>query len=255
MSRPAQATPTVYHQIPVDASYEQAKREVDNVKPARIPKLRLEIRDLSSAGAKAFLSINGCDSILEKAVIGVLNLLYTSQSTLPTTRSVTLVLRDIDGVAYTTGLDLDDDHKEIHFSTKHIERVSGEHREKEIIGVIRHEMVHCWQWNAKGTCPGGLIEGIADFVRLRGDLGPPHWKHSWRDCEWDAGYERTAYFLDYLERRFGYGTVIRINERLRDREYDECSFWIHCCGLEISTLWSDYCKHCDEKYPQDPEKD
>lgn len=39
------------------------------------------------------------------------------------------------------------------------------------MGVCVHEMVHCWQWNAKGTCPGGLIEGIADYVRLRSGLG------------------------------------------------------------------------------------
>ena len=31
----------------------------------------------------------------------------------------------------------------------------------EIQGVLTHEMVHCFQYNAKETCPGGLIEGIA----------------------------------------------------------------------------------------------
>lgn len=39
-----------------------------------------------------------------------------------------------------------------------------------------HEMVHCWQRNAHGTAPGGLIEGIADWVRLKAGLVPPHWK-------------------------------------------------------------------------------
>jgi hypothetical protein len=24
-----------------------------------------------------------------------------------------------------------------------------------------HEVVHCYQYNGKGACPGGLIEGIA----------------------------------------------------------------------------------------------
>jgi hypothetical protein len=36
--------------------------------------------------------------------------------------------------------------------------------------------VHCYQWDAEGTCPGGLIEGVADWVRLNCDLSPPHWK-------------------------------------------------------------------------------
>jgi hypothetical protein len=29
------------------------------------------------------------------------------------------------------------------------------------MGVLVHEIVHCYQYDAKGTCPGGLIEGIA----------------------------------------------------------------------------------------------
>lgn len=48
--------------------------------------------------------------------------------------------------------------------------------ESEIKGVLVHEMVHTMQFNGKGTCPGGLIEGIADWVRLRAGLSPPHWK-------------------------------------------------------------------------------
>ena len=66
----------------------------------------------------------------------------------------------MDGVAYTKGSDLDDDHKEIHFSTRHIFN-SRDRAKGEIEGVLVHEMVHCFQFNGKGTCPGGLIEGIA----------------------------------------------------------------------------------------------
>lgn len=46
--------------------------------------------------------------------------------------------------------------------------------------------VHCWQYNGKRTCPGGLVEGIADFVRLRDGLSPPHWKKG--GTNWDEGY-------------------------------------------------------------------
>ena len=75
-------------------------------------------------------------------------------------RSVTLHLDDMDGVAYTKGSELDDDHKEIHLSVRHV--VNSKQRVKEeIMGVLVHEMVHCFQCNGKGTCPGGLIEGIA----------------------------------------------------------------------------------------------
>lgn len=147
----------------------------------------------------------------------------------PPTRSVTLILEDMDGVAYTKGMDLDDDHKEIHLSmgyVKGIRRapasaepatttggdVAGAY---EIEGVLVHELVHCFQYNGKGKCPGGLVEGIADWVRLSARLGAPHWRRGTVPDRWDQGYERTAYFLDWLEGRFGRGTVRRMNEALR----------------------------------------
>lgn len=81
------------------------------------------------------------------------------------------------GVAYTTGSELDDEHKEIHFSTDYItdvqERSQGKDTRGEILGVIRHEMVHCFQYNAKGTCNGGLIEGIAEYEHFSGHLINP----------------------------------------------------------------------------------
>ena len=46
--------------------------------------------------------------------------------------------------------------------------------------------MHCWQYNGLGTCPGGLIEGIADYVRLKDDLAPPHWTRGGK--HWDEGY-------------------------------------------------------------------
>ena len=61
------------------------------------------------------------------------------------------------GVAYTTG---DHHNKEIHFSLDYIKDSANRSRD-EILGVLVHEVVHCYQYNAKGTCPGGLIEGIA----------------------------------------------------------------------------------------------
>jgi len=91
---------------------------------------------------------------------------------------VTLVLRALEGVAYTTGIDLDSDHKEIHFSLEYIQGIANRTPERvadEIQGVLVHEMVHAWQWNALGTAPVGLTEGIADFVRLKAGLSPPHW--------------------------------------------------------------------------------
>lgn len=211
------------------------------VKPLRKPLLRLELRDLSSDGTREFLRLVHASSALESAVSTVLRLLYSGieRSCIPPTRSITLVLRDMDGVAYTTGLDLDDDHKEIHLSTKYIEYVGESRRKEEILGVLVHEMVHCWQHHGHNTAPGGLTEGVADWVRLKAGYAPPHWKRR-GDCEWDAGYERTAYFLEWLEKKHGHDVVRRINQALRDSTYDAQKLWHSCCGESVEELWEEY---------------
>ncbi|CAK7244084.1 MAG: hypothetical protein STHCBS139747_005618 [Sporothrix thermara] len=224
------------------------------------PKLRLEVRDLTHEGASIFFSRVNVAGVMEMAVGNVQRLLYGRSARYadpathcPPTRSVTLILRDMDGVAYTTGSELDSDHKEIHFSLRYIANVKprGERVTAEIIGVLTHELVHCYQWNGRGTCPGGLIEGIADWVRLQCALSPPHWKRDPAAVgRWDGGYQHTAYFLDYLERRFGEGTVRRINEKLRLDHYDGATFWPSLLGHSVDQLWEDYVDAVKNERPE-----
>ena len=112
-----------------------------------LPKLRFEIRNLNHAGAEAFLEAVIASRALVTSVKSVLELLYHSPdsptTTIPPTRSVTLILRSMDGVAYTTGSDLDSDHKEIHFSLDYIHKaIPTSRKAHEIMGVLTHEMVH-----------------------------------------------------------------------------------------------------------------
>lgn len=210
------------------------------------PKLRLEIRDLAHPGAARFLTAITASEVLQSAVSAVLYLLYETHENPVSTRSVTLVLREKPGVAYTVGSELDSDHKEIHFSLGYISRISEDRVKDEITGVLVHELVHCFQYNGKGTCPGGLIEGLADWVRLRCDLAPPppHWKRD-KSKGWDAGYERTAYFLQYLEERFGEGTVRRMNAALREQKYEEERFWPTLFERSVRDLWAEYCEEAE----------
>jgi Peptidase of plants and bacteria len=215
------------------------------------PLLRLEIQDLSDTGARSFLnSVNAAD-VLVDAVHSVLDLLYPGKyrGSWPATRSVTLVLRFMPGVAYTCGKAIDDDHKEIHFSTNYISSIKPELLKPEITGVIVHEMVHCWQWNGCGSAPGGLIEGIADWVRLKADLSPPHWKRTAGDS-WDAGYQNTAWFLDWLEDKYGPRTVPLLNHMLKDIEYNEKKYWRDQCGFNqsVQELWRQYKRWLSEEH-------
>lgn len=216
------------------------------------PLLRLELRDLAHEGSSIFLTNIHGNEDLSTQVQNVLNLLYSSPkekpaSHRPGTRSVTFIIRAFDGVAYTTGLDLDSDHKEINISAEYIRNCArGGDKRHELLGVICHELVHCFQWNAEGTCPGGLIEGIADWVRLRAGLGAAHWKQE-ASGEWDGGYQKTGYFLEWLERKFGEGTVRRLNGCLREGEYDGEKVFGECCeGEKVEELWKAYRKDLEK---------
>ncbi|MCJ1319081.1 hypothetical protein MMC15_004414 [Xylographa vitiligo] len=247
-SNPPEATASAIPLRPAKVAAESATTSRPHPKPViPVPRLRFECKDLTHPGALVFFSTTNPTTVLSDAVTVVLQTLYIlfeGNAAVPPTRSITLILRSMPGVAYTTGIDLDDDHKEIHFSLDYIAGIkntssSPQRQRQEIEGVIVHEMVHCWQWNALGTAPGGLIEGIADFVRLRDALGPPHWKKV-SGGEWDAGYQHTAYFLEWMDARFGEGNVIRINEALRDKRYDEKHFWRQLFGKSVQDLWSEY---------------
>jgi hypothetical protein len=275
-------TPTYFQQpqptmspavnLPKDPSSQQSLQQpttttapIPHKHPFPTPLLRLQLNDLSLEGSSIFLSLIHGHEDLAAQVQNVLNLLYDppkndkegvsasevdaqkekrpSTTHRPPTRSVTFILHDFSGVAYTTGTDLDADHKEIHISTDYITRCAPRaDKRHELLGVICHELVHCFQWNANGTCPSGLIEGIADFVRLRAGLGAAHWKQE-AGGEWDGdgGYQKTGYFLEWLEGRFGLGMVKRLNGCLRVGQWDEERVFGECCeGGKVEELWEEY---------------
>ena len=217
--------------------------------------LRIRIDNLRHDGAKRFLSSVNASTCLDSSCQRVLKRLYVSPdwklARLPPARSVTLYLDDMDGVAYTSGSSLDNDHKEIHFSMSYISQIGGDRAGHEITGVLTHELVHCFQYNGKGQAPGGLIEGIADWVRLKSNLGPPWWQPDFPD-RWDNGYSTTAYFLEYLDQRFSQGTgatVRGINLWLRDNKYSD-DLWTSRLGAPVSQLWEQY---KNEKKPKENE--
>ena len=205
------------------------------------PLLRLDLGNLDHPGTQIFLDNVEPTKILKDAIATVLRILYAGDAEVPPVRSVTLVLNPAPGVAATAGLDIDNDHKQIRFSLDYIATLasrSAEAQRTEIRGIVVHEMVHVWQHNGKGAAPGGLIEGLADFVRLRAGLPASTWKRTAGD-NWAAGYQVTAFFLDWIERRVGEGTVVKMNWCLQ-REYVEAEFWPALCGETVDELWRKY---------------
>ncbi|CRG89717.1 hypothetical protein PISL3812_06756 [Talaromyces islandicus] len=247
------------------------------------PKLRLHLQDARHTATPLFFRfIPDLQAVLDSGLAVIIEHLYTSPPSvaaagktpasftpeIPATRSVTVILQDFSGVAYTNGTDLDNDHKEIHFSLSYINHVCNNNADplSELKGVLTHELVHCYQHTSPPNSkdipgpPGGLIEGIADFVRLKAGFVPPHWQRPTsakdRPSKWDEGYQHTAFFLAWLEdERIGRGAVGLLNDRLlrlgyvgedkEDTKQHESSFWKGLFGVEVSELWEEYGKYLD----------
>ena len=75
-------------------------------------------------------------------------------------------------------------------------------------------------------------------MRLKCGYVPPHWKREAEDKKWDTGYQTTGYFLEYLEERFGEGTVRKLNEKLRVGRYEN-EFWHELLGHDGEKLWKE----------------
>ena len=217
------------------------------------PVLRLHIDDLCHPAISSFTGLIDCRRLLPNAIKHILTHLYTpyGSDNVPQVRVVTVKLRQMGGVAYTTGLEIDLMHKEIHINLDYLARICDQPLlfRDETIGVITHEMVHCFQHNCKGTAPGGLIEGMADYVRLKAGLAPPHWKKTREELgkKWDEGYQKTAWFLEWLEDKRGAGTVSRMNETMGRCQYKEDEFWPEIFGEKVTTLWDRYIKEWEDK--------
>ncbi|XP_055814796.1 uncharacterized protein LOC129884528 [Solanum dulcamara] len=144
-------------------------------------------------------------------------------------QKVSIFVDDMDGVAYAS-------NNEIHVSARYIQSYSGNVK-REITGVLYHESTHIWQWNGNGRAPGGLIEGIADYVRLKAGYAPSHWVKPGQGDRWDQGYDVTARFLDYCN-SLRSGFVAQLNKKMRTGYSNQ--FFVDLLGKTVDQLWRDY---------------
>uniref|UniRef100_A0A251V5C1 Plant basic secretory protein (BSP) family protein n=1 Tax=Helianthus annuus TaxID=4232 RepID=A0A251V5C1_HELAN len=122
--------------------------------------------------------------------------------------SVSVFIDDMDGVAYAS-------NNEIHVSARYIQGYSGE---------VKTEIT-------------GLIEGIADYVRLKAGYAPNHWVQPGQGDRWDQGYDVTARFLDYCN-GLRDGFVAELNKKMRDGYND--GFSVDLLGKTVDQLWAEY---------------
>lgn len=207
-------------------------------------KLHLHAQSIDGSTSKVLACLlDGADlnTFLHACIEKVLTVLYPPHyDSHSTVRSISLYLTQMPGVAYTTSNALDDDHKEIYLSVPYFARSSLDGRRRhELEGVLVHELVHCFQFDASGTAPTGFTEGVADHVRLKNGLAPPHWRPEEVGETWDAGYQKTAYFLAWIDSVCGPLSTVNLNYACRGRKWDE-SIFLDVTGMSLSDLWHDF---------------
>ena len=187
----------------------------------------------SSVGSKRFDREVGADYAKQtlSAATDFIHKLFqqNTDADMKNVQKVSMVVENIDGVAY-------DSNGEIHVSASYIERYPGDIK-KEITGVLYHEMAHVWQWDADGQAPSGLIEGIADFVRLKAGYAAENWVPPGRGDDWYQGYDVTARFLDYCN-SIKDGFVADLNKEMKTSYSD--NYFTELLGKPVTQLWSDY---------------
>ena len=182
----------------------------------------------------------------------VINLLYTpsSASVIPQIHTLWIELKDMPGVAHTATTS-DPTKKRITLSSQYFHSVykrgNSEETSKalllqELKGVMIHEMVHVYQHNGQGSADPGLIEGIADYIRLEANYAPVHWAKN-KTRAWNSGYDVTAYFLQWVAERRGEngdgGFVQQLNVTLSNCKWEEALFE-KLTGSSLDALWKAY---------------
>ncbi|KAG5238757.1 plant basic secretory family protein [Salix suchowensis] len=130
---------------------------------------------------------------------------------------VSFFLDDMEGIAYAS-------NNEIHVGDDYIQGITdGAHLAVGRVGGNESSV--------------GLIEGIADFMRLKADYAPPNWEKPGQGERWDQGYAVTARFLDYCnDLRDGF--VVELNKKMRVTYID--NFFVELLGKPVDQLWMDY---------------
>ena len=147
-----------------------------------------------------------------------------------------LTIRPMEGVAYTSGTNVDVS------SSWCMDQMQG-----EAVGSLVHELVHVVQHYQHGDNPGWLVEGAADYIRWF--LYEPHshgadvvWmQHRGKNFSprYDGSYRVTANFLNWTTEKYDTNIVAEVNATMRDGKYTE-DFWKQHTGKTVQDLGAEW---------------
>lgn len=205
--------------------------------PVCTPTVVIDLQDPN--GFTAFTSrasLNDLKIAVQQLARNDCSVLYKSTSepqNHPTT--FTLVIKAMSGVAYTAG-------NTTTLSSTYIQGQSD--AVKETLGVLAHEIAHVYQYNDSDTAHvdgfGGIIEGMADYVRYR-DGYKTLAANRHRGGTWKDGYDTTAFFIDWLNRTYP-DFAYTLNQSLSSKDGKQwtTNFFVVQTGQSVDTLWSRY---------------
>lgn len=174
-----------------------------------------------------------CRQTLEKATNFIWQIFgQSNEADRKNVQSISMLVKPFDGVASHTG-------DEIQVSADYINGFSGGDIKTEITGIIYHELTHVWQWD--GTpgprAPQDLLEGIADYVRLKANLPGSYWAKRGSGNRWGERSDITAYFLDHCD-SLKSGFVGELNKKMKTGYND--SYFNELLGKSATELFADY---------------
>ncbi len=208
------------------------------------PGFDLEVTDDDPARRQIFFDAVGEDPAPYVQDIGrrVCRILYREADEVRDATHLTLIIEyDPDGVAWKAG---NGANIQVGISTAHLQNIhnAGGDVAREITGILFHEMTHMYQHDDSdgGGVDLGLIEGIADFVRISAGYPPPGAQPN-PNGNWNDGYRTTAFFLLWLDDTYP-DFVYRLNLTMHS---DDGQTWSPASfedltGKTVDALWQDY---------------
>uniref|UniRef100_A0A0E0M938 Uncharacterized protein n=2 Tax=Oryza punctata TaxID=4537 RepID=A0A0E0M938_ORYPU len=187
---------------------------------------------LSTAGRRAEYGAVYAEQVLAAASSFTWSIFkQTSPANRRSVDTVVLAVRDVDGIAFTSG-------NTITLGAGYVADITGNDFKTQVTGVLYHEVVHVWQWGLQDYAAHSWVyEGIADFVRLRAGYIAAGWVQPGQGNSWEDSYSVTARFFDYCD-GVEPGFVADMNGKLEDGY--NVDYFVQITGKTVQQLWQDY---------------
>ena len=169
------------------------------------PTFTLQLEDVGPKGQLFTNAVPDPEAFVQETGREVCRILYRNADEVRDVNHITLIIRDDpDYPGWKSGSAGD---ITVMISTYHLAALDAKGGDvlKEIKGVLLHEMTHMYQHDdaaaGEATYPnlGNVIEGVADFVRIRAKYPPVGAKPSKTGVWDDAGYWKPAFFLLWVD--------------------------------------------------------